>query len=39
MGWPEQAPYNAIVAAAGGPEIPDPLLAQLAVNGRLVMPS
>ena len=38
LGWPEHAPYAAIVAAAGGPEIPDPLLAQLAVNGRLVMP-
>ena len=38
LGWPEHAPYDAIVAAAGGPEIPEPLLAQLAVNGRLVMP-
>jgi protein-L-isoaspartate(D-aspartate) O-methyltransferase len=38
MGWPEQSPYDAIVAA-GGPEIPGSLLVQLAVNGRLVMPS
>jgi protein-L-isoaspartate(D-aspartate) O-methyltransferase len=38
LGWPEYAPYDAIVAAAGGPAIPTPLLAQLAVNGRLVMP-
>lgn len=38
LGWPEHAPYDAIVVAAGGPEIPAPLLAQLAVNGRLVMP-
>jgi len=38
LGWPEHAPYDAIVAAAGGPEVPPSLLAQLAVGGRLVMP-
>ncbi|MDB6163000.1 MAG: protein-L-isoaspartate O-methyltransferase [Xanthomonadaceae bacterium] len=37
-GWPEAAPFDAIVAAAGGPEIPDVLLRQLAPGGRLVMP-
>jgi len=38
LGWPEHAPYNAIIAAAGGPKIPDALKGQLADGGRLVMP-
>jgi protein-L-isoaspartate(D-aspartate) O-methyltransferase len=38
LGWPEHAPYDAIAVAAGGPEIPKALLAQLALGGRLVMP-
>jgi protein-L-isoaspartate(D-aspartate) O-methyltransferase len=38
LGWPEHAPYNAIVVTAGGPKVPPPLLDQLAVGGRLVMP-
>ena len=38
LGWPEHAPYNAIVVAAGGPEIPQALLDQLAEGGRLVIP-
>ena len=38
LGWPEQAPFDAILATAGGPRIPDPLRAQLVVGGRLVMP-
>lgn len=38
QGWVEYAPYDAIVAAAGGPKIPEPLREQLAVGGRLVMP-
>ena len=38
LGWAEHAPYQAIVVAAGGPEIPRPLLGQLAVGGRLVIP-
>jgi protein-L-isoaspartate(D-aspartate) O-methyltransferase len=37
-GWPAEAPYDAIVVTAGGPEIPEPLLAQLAAGGRLVGP-
>ena len=37
-GWPEHAPYDGIVVAAGGPEVPEALLAQLAVGGRLVIP-
>ena len=37
-GWPGSAPYAAVVVTAGGPEIPEPLLAQLAPGGRLVGP-
>lgn len=38
LGWREHAPYDAIVVAAGGPELPRALLDQLIVGGRLVMP-
>lgn len=38
MGWNEHAPYDAIVVTAGAPDVPDPLLAQLAPGGRLVIP-
>ena len=38
LGWPEHAPYDAIVVTAGGPQVPEPLLAQLAPGGRLVIP-
>jgi protein-L-isoaspartate(D-aspartate) O-methyltransferase len=38
LGWAEHAPYDAIVVAAGGPEIPPALLSQLAPRGRLVIP-
>lgn len=37
-GWPELAPYDAIVVSAGGPSIPHTLLDQLRVGGRLVVP-
>ena len=37
-GWPDHAPYDAIVVAAGGPDVPPSLKAQLKVGGRLVMP-
>jgi protein-L-isoaspartate(D-aspartate) O-methyltransferase len=38
LGWPEHAPYDAIVVAAGGPRVPPSLSDQLADGGRLVMP-
>ncbi len=38
LGWPEHAPYDAIVVTAGGPDVPRSLLRQMAVDGRLVMP-
>ncbi len=38
IGWPEQAPYDAILAAASGSHVPHSLIAQLAGGGRIVMP-
>jgi protein-L-isoaspartate(D-aspartate) O-methyltransferase len=38
QGWPEQAPYRAILAAAAAPDIPEALVAQLDIGGSLVMP-
>jgi protein-L-isoaspartate(D-aspartate) O-methyltransferase len=37
-GWPDEAPYEAILAAASGSHVPQPLIDQLAPGGRLVMP-
>ncbi len=38
LGWPEQAPFHAIIVTAAGPRIPEALLQQLAVGGTLVIP-
>jgi protein-L-isoaspartate(D-aspartate) O-methyltransferase len=38
LGWPEHAPFDAIVVAAGGPTVPDTLREQLEIGGRLVIP-
>ncbi len=38
LGWPEHAPYDVILVTAGGPQVPKPLLEQLAVGGRLIIP-
>jgi protein-L-isoaspartate(D-aspartate) O-methyltransferase len=38
LGWPEHAPYDAILVAAVAPELPPPLLRQLAEGGRLIIP-
>jgi protein-L-isoaspartate(D-aspartate) O-methyltransferase len=38
LGWPEHAPFDAIVVAAGGPEVPPSLKNQLKIGGRLVIP-
>jgi len=38
LGWPAGAPYDAISVTASGPVVPDELLDQLAIGGRLVMP-
>ena len=37
-GWSDHAPYDAIVVAAGGPQVPESLKAQLKIGGRLVIP-
>lgn len=37
-GWPDEAPYNAILAAASGSHVPPTLVDQLAPGGRIVMP-
>jgi protein-L-isoaspartate(D-aspartate) O-methyltransferase len=37
-GWPEAAPFDAIMVTAAPPEVPPELVAQLAVGGRLVIP-
>lgn len=38
LGWPEEAPFDAVVVTAAGPEIPETLLEQIGPGGRLVMP-
>jgi len=38
LGWPEEAPYEAIIATAAAPRVPPDLLAQLAIGGRMVIP-
>jgi protein-L-isoaspartate(D-aspartate) O-methyltransferase len=38
MGWPDEAPYDAILAAASGRHVPKALIGQLAPGGRIVMP-
>ncbi len=38
LGWAEFGPYDAIIVTAGGPEVPEPLIAQLADPGRLIIP-
>jgi protein-L-isoaspartate(D-aspartate) O-methyltransferase len=38
LGWSAHAPYDGILVAAGGPDVPEPLLSQLKVGGRLVIP-
>ncbi len=38
LGWPDDAPYNAIITTAGAPKVPPDLLAQLAIGGRMVIP-
>jgi len=38
LGWPQKSPFDAILVTAGGPVIPDSLIEQLAIGGRLVIP-
>ena len=38
FGWTEESPFDAIIVTAGSPDIPQPLIDQLAIGGRLVIP-
>jgi protein-L-isoaspartate(D-aspartate) O-methyltransferase len=38
LGWPDNAPYEAIIVTAGAPSVPQALLDQLALGGRLAIP-
>ena len=38
QGWPEEAPFDAIIVTAAAPQVPVDLLSQLAPNGRMVIP-
>lgn len=38
MGWPDAAPFDAIIVTAAGPRVPQPFRQQLSIGGRLVMP-
>jgi protein-L-isoaspartate(D-aspartate) O-methyltransferase len=38
LGWPEHSPYDVIIVTASGPRVPESLLEQLAIGGRLIMP-
>ena len=38
LGFPDEAPFDAIIVTAGAPQVPKPLLEQLAIGGRLVIP-
>jgi protein-L-isoaspartate(D-aspartate) O-methyltransferase len=38
LGWPEEAPFDAILVSAGSPLVPQPLVDQMAVGARLVIP-
>ena len=39
LGWNAHAPYDGVLVAAGGPQVPEPLVAQLKTGGRLVIPT
>ncbi len=39
LGWPDEAPYDAIIVTAGAPAVPTALSEQLAAGGRLILPS
>ncbi|MEF2232185.1 MAG: protein-L-isoaspartate(D-aspartate) O-methyltransferase [Pseudodesulfovibrio sp.] len=38
LGWPEESPFDRIIVTAGGPEVPEPLVGQLADPGRMLIP-
>ncbi|MCF6247338.1 MAG: protein-L-isoaspartate(D-aspartate) O-methyltransferase [Desulfobacula sp.] len=38
QGWKQESPFDAIIVTAGGQQIPEPLIQQLAIGGKLIMP-
>jgi protein-L-isoaspartate(D-aspartate) O-methyltransferase len=38
LGWREEAPFDAVLVTAGAPDVPQALIEQLAIKGRLVVP-
>lgn len=38
QGWPEESPFDAIIVTAAAPEIPQPLINQLKIGGRMIIP-
>lgn len=38
LGWPDESPFEAIIVTAGAPDVPEKLLQQLTIGGRLVIP-
>jgi protein-L-isoaspartate(D-aspartate) O-methyltransferase len=38
LGWPSESPFEAVIVTAGGPDVPDKLVQQLTVGGRMVIP-
>jgi protein-L-isoaspartate(D-aspartate) O-methyltransferase len=38
LGWPSESPFEAIIVTAGAPDVPDKLVQQLTIGGRMVIP-
>ncbi|HID30338.1 MAG TPA: protein-L-isoaspartate O-methyltransferase, partial [Desulfobacterales bacterium] len=38
LGWPDESPFEAIIVTAGAPEVPEKLVQQLIIGGRIVIP-
>jgi protein-L-isoaspartate(D-aspartate) O-methyltransferase len=38
LGWPDESPFDAIIVTAGAPEVPNKLVQQLTISGRMVIP-
>jgi protein-L-isoaspartate(D-aspartate) O-methyltransferase len=39
LGWQREAPYDAIMVTAAAPDIPEDLIAQMAIGGRMIIPA
>ena len=38
IGWPDESPFEAIIVTAGAPEVPEKLVQQLTIGGRMIIP-